>query len=199
VGRGAKFQTEYSSSTCPNRSSSRTAKKLKTFPRRFTRKRLSNRVELHTVGGVASRNLRQPRVATTHPQRVGGAKNTSRCISPPVEQAVRRAWPAIFQGQQDRHARFCCASANSRPRTTPVSENIKRIIGHINAHPKCSRRQLMEASRHRPNRRIIEIKPGSNPAHDREPGTPEQTTIIRFAWLAASRSRHWGKNYFFSF
>jgi hypothetical protein len=29
--------------------------------------------------------------------------------------------------------------------TTPVSEGVKRIIAHINAHPKCTRRQLLEA------------------------------------------------------
>jgi hypothetical protein len=44
--------------------------------------------------------------------------------------------------------------------TTPVSENIKRIIDHINAHPKCSRRQLIEAlAPSPPQPAVIEIKP----------------------------------------
>jgi len=43
--------------------------------------------------------------------------------------------------------------------TTPVSENIKSIIGHINAHPKCTRRQLVEALAPTPKPTVIEIKP----------------------------------------
>ena len=43
--------------------------------------------------------------------------------------------------------------------TTPVSENIKRIVGHINAHPKCTRRQLIETLAPTPQPAVIEIKP----------------------------------------
>jgi hypothetical protein len=48
--------------------------------------------------------------------------------------------------------------------TTPVSENIKRIVGHINAHPKCTRRQLIEALAPSPRKpTVIEIKPTAPP------------------------------------
>jgi len=43
--------------------------------------------------------------------------------------------------------------------TTPVSESIKRIVGHINVHPKCTRRQLIEALAPTPQPAVIEIKP----------------------------------------
>jgi len=93
--------------------------------------------------------------------------------------------------------------------TTPVSENIKRIIDHINAHPKCTRRQLIETlAPSPPPPAVIEIKPkaevppGSEsrlqaagaeeppkggtpniPAAAAEP-TPEQTVIISdLHWL----------------
>jgi hypothetical protein len=79
--------------------------------------------------------------------------------------------------------------------TTPVSENIKRIIDHINAHPKCSRRQLIEALAPSPQPAVIEIKPvpptatppeggtPNPPAAPAEP-TPEQTVIISdLHWL----------------
>jgi hypothetical protein len=49
--------------------------------------------------------------------------------------------------------------------TTPVSESIKRIVGHINTHPKCTRRQLIEALAPSPKKpTVIEIKPAAPPA-----------------------------------
>jgi ATP-dependent RNA helicase RhlE len=49
--------------------------------------------------------------------------------------------------------------------TTPVSESIKRIVGYINAHPKCTRRQLIEALAPSPKKpTVIEIKPAAPPA-----------------------------------
>jgi hypothetical protein len=62
--------------------------------------------------------------------------------------------------------------------TTPVSENIKRIVEHINANPKCTRRKLVESLA--PSPTTIEIKPEGQTT---EP-TPEQTAIIAdLHWL----------------
>jgi hypothetical protein len=63
--------------------------------------------------------------------------------------------------------------------TTPVSENIKRIVEFINAHPKCTRRKLIETLA--PSPTIIEVKPDEQKSA--EP-TPEQTAIIAdLHWL----------------
>ena len=48
--------------------------------------------------------------------------------------------------------------------TTPVSENIKRIVEFINSNPKCTRRKLIEALAPTPKQTIIEIKPDTTPA-----------------------------------
>jgi hypothetical protein len=48
--------------------------------------------------------------------------------------------------------------------TTPVSENIKRIVEFINANPKCTRRKLIETLAPTPKQTIIEIKPDTTPA-----------------------------------
>jgi hypothetical protein len=62
---------------------------------------------------------------------------------------------------------------------TPVSENIKRIVEFINAHPKCTRRKLIETLA--PSPAVIEIKPEEQKSA--EP-TPEQTAIIAdLHWL----------------
>jgi hypothetical protein len=63
--------------------------------------------------------------------------------------------------------------------TTPVSESIKRIVEFINAHPKCTRRKLIESLA--PSPAIIEVKPDEQKSA--EP-TPEQTAIIAdLHWL----------------
>ncbi len=63
--------------------------------------------------------------------------------------------------------------------TTPVSESIRRIVSHINAHPKCTRREMIEALA--PSPAVVEVKPeGAAPA---EP-TPEQNALIAdLHWL----------------
>jgi hypothetical protein len=84
--------------------------------------------------------------------------------------------------------------------TTPVSENIKRIIEFINANPKCTRRKLIESLAPTPKPAIIEIKPEATPApavegeaavqpekpaKPAEPeATPEQTAVlVDLHWL----------------
>jgi hypothetical protein len=67
--------------------------------------------------------------------------------------------------------------------TTPVSENIKRIVDFINAHPKGTRRQLIETLAPTPKQSVIEIPApvaeGEAPAKPKAPeATPEQTAII---------------------
>jgi hypothetical protein len=63
--------------------------------------------------------------------------------------------------------------------TTPVSESIKRIVEFINAHPKCTRRKLIETLA--PSPTTIEVKPDEQKSA--EP-TPEQTAIIAdLHWL----------------
>jgi hypothetical protein len=73
--------------------------------------------------------------------------------------------------------------------TTPVSENIKRIVEFINATPKCSRRKMVEALAPTPAApaapTLIEIKPDDEPKAPEAPQpTPEQTALIAdLHWL----------------
>jgi hypothetical protein len=69
--------------------------------------------------------------------------------------------------------------------TTPVSENIKRIVEFINAHPKCTRRKLIESLAPpvaKPT--VIEIKPEEQKTAATDEPTPEQTALIAdLHWL----------------
>ena len=76
--------------------------------------------------------------------------------------------------------------------TTPVSENIKRIVEFINANAKCTRRKLIEALAPTPKPAVLEVKPdatpveaGAKPAEPKTPeATPEQTAIlVDLHWL----------------
>ncbi len=58
---------------------------------------------------------------------------------------VRALRPAIFQGQQNGHARQRRAADVLDIESAPVSENIKRIIEYINGNAKCTRKKLIEA------------------------------------------------------
>ena len=117
-------------------------------------------VESHRVAGVPSRNLR--------------SRELQRLVRTEWEQ--QRYFPLQLATELSRqfathglqffkvNKTFTHVSV-ARPQfldleTTPVSENIKRVIAHINAHPKCSRRQLIETLAPTPPRpAVIEIKP----------------------------------------
>jgi hypothetical protein len=101
-------------------------------------------VETHTLSGLAARQLR----------------------SPGLQRAVRAAWEdqrrfplqlATVLSQQFAGHGLQFFKVNrtvthvwvARPRfldleATPVSEGVKRIVDFVNAHPKCTRRKLME-------------------------------------------------------
>ena len=157
-------------------------------------------VESHTVGGVLSRSLRSREL-----QRLVRS-DWERQKYFPLQLATGLSRQFATHGLHffKVNKTFTHVSV-ARPQfldleTTPVSENIKRIVNHINAHPKCTRRQLVEALAPSPKpATVIEIKPAGppvasadNPAEGGTPNvaavsaepTPEQTAIIAdLHWL----------------
>ncbi len=141
-------------------------------------------VESHTVGGVPSRNLRNRELQQLIRYEWEGQKYF------PLHLATRLSRQFATHGLQFFKVNKTVTHVSvARPQfldleTTPVSENIKRIIGHINAHPKCSRRQLIEALAPSPQPTVIEVKPGEQSSAASAEPTPEQTTIISdLHWL----------------
>jgi hypothetical protein len=148
--------------------------------------------ESHIVGGVLSRNLRSREL-----QRLVRS-DWERQKYFPLQLATGLSRQFATHGLHffKVNKTFTHVSV-ARPQfldleTTPVSESIKRIVGYINTHPKCTRRQLIEALA--PSPTVIEVKPepapaagGTEPARggtaSAEP-TPEQTVIIAdLHWL----------------
>jgi len=141
-------------------------------------------VESHTVGGVLSRNLR--------------SSGLYRAVRAEWEQ--QRRFP--LQLSTDLSKQFAGHGLQffkvnktvvhvsvARPQyldleTTPVSENVRRIVSYINTHNRCTHRQLIEALA--PSPAIFEVKPEApSPAGEPAPKaatataepTPEQTAI----------------------
>jgi hypothetical protein len=138
------FKTEYN---CLNVPEPKKCGSREEVTRHFREVHLANiikSVETHTVSGIAARELR----------------------SPGLQRAVRMTWEdqrrfplqvATVLSQQfaghglqffkvNRTVTHVCVA---RPRfldleATPVSEGVKRIVDFINAHPKCTRRKLMD-------------------------------------------------------
>jgi hypothetical protein len=131
-------------------------------------------VESHTVGGVLSRNLRSREL-----QRLV-RDDWERQKYFPLQLATGLSRQFATHGLHffKVNKTFTHVSV-ARPQfldleTTPVSESIKRIVGHINAHPKCTRRQLVEALAPSPKKpTVIEIKPAAPPAAAPAPAANE--------------------------
>jgi hypothetical protein len=141
-------------------------------------------VESHTVGGVPSRNLRNRELQQLIRNEWEEQKHF------PLHLATGLSRQFATHGLQFfKVNRTVTHVSVARPQfldleTTPVSENIKRIIGHINTHPKCSRRQLIETLAPSPKPTVIEVKPGEQQAAASAEPTPEQTAIISdLHWL----------------
>ncbi len=70
---------------------------------------------------------------------------------------------------------------------TPVSDGVRRIVEYVNAHPKCSRRQLVEALAPSPAPQPSQVPAAQEPAPPKPEGaepTPEQTAVIAdLHWL----------------
>jgi hypothetical protein len=188
------FKTEYTCLNVPEPLKLASLEEVEKHFRAVHKDTIIKPVESHTVGGVLSRNLRSREL-----QRLV-RNDWERQKYFPLQLATGLSRQFSTHGLHffKVNKTFTHVSV-ARPQfldleITPVSENIKRIVGHINAHPKCTRRQLIEALAPTPQPAVIEIRPEVPPAAsgaeppkggttNAEP-TPEQTAIIAdLHWL----------------
>jgi hypothetical protein len=202
------FKTEYTCLNVPEPLKLGSLEEVEKHFRAVHKDTIIKPVESHTVGGVVSRNLRSREL-----QRLV-RNDWERQKYFPLQLATGLSRQFTTHGLHffKVNKTFTHVSV-ARPQfldleTTPVSENIKRIVGHINAHPKCTRRQLIEALAPSPRKpTVIEIKPAASPVVAPAPAanevaaapqespaapappaadepTPEQTAIIAdLHWL----------------
>ena len=189
------FKTEYTCLNVPEPLKLPNLEEVEKHFRAVHKDTIIKPVESHKVGGVLSRNLRSREL-----QRLV-RNDWERQKYFPLQLATGLSRQFATHGLHffKVNKTFTHVSV-ARPQfldleTTPVSENIKRIVNHINAHPKCTRRQLIEALAPTPKPAVIEIKPEAGTEKPAEGGTPaaaaaaaeptpEQTAIIAdLHWL----------------
>jgi hypothetical protein len=138
------FKTEYN---CLNVPEPRKCGNREEVARHFREVHLPNivkSVETHTVSGIAARQLRSP-----------GLQRAVRTTSEEQRRFPLQVATALSQQFAGHGLQFFKVNRTvthvwvARPRfldleATPVSEGVKRIVDFINAHPKCTRRKLME-------------------------------------------------------
>jgi hypothetical protein len=140
-------------------------------------------VESHTVAGVASRSLRSGGLQRLIRSEWEHQKYFPLVIATKLSQQFAGHGLQFFKVNKTVTHVSVARPLFLEIETTPVSENIKRIVDFINAHPKGTRRQLIEALAPTPKQTVIEIPApvaeGEAPAKPKAPeATPEQTAII---------------------
>ncbi len=144
-------------------------------------------VETHALNGGAARTLRSPNLVRL----VRSVWEDQRRF--PLQVATVLSQQFAGHGLQffkvNKTVTHVCVA---RPHyldlaETPVSEGVKQIVGYINAHPKCNRRQLIEALAPTPAPAAAETPPSADqpaPPPESMQATPEQTAVIAdLHWL----------------
>jgi len=151
--------------------------------------------ESHTLSGTAARSLRSPQLVRL----VRTVWEDQRRF--PLQIATVLSQQFAGHGLQFfKVNKTITHVAVARPHyldleATPVSEGVKRIVDYINAHPGCTRRQLLAglapspapavapATHPAPPGTVMLQQPAAGPVERNEP-TPEQTAVIAdLHWL----------------
>jgi len=178
------FKTEYVVLNVPEPLKLANLEEVEKHFRSVHKEAIVKSVELHMVGGVSSRNLRNREL-----QRLVRHEWEQQKYFP-LQLATRLSKQFASHGLQFfKVNKTIVHVAVARPQfldleTTPVSENIKRIVEFINAHPKCTRRKLIETLAPSPKPTVIEVKPEEKQTVVAAEPTPEQTALIAdLHWL----------------
>jgi len=184
------FTTEYN---CLNVPEPRKLANRDEVARHFREVHLPNvvkSVETHTLGGPAARQLRSPGLQ----RGVRTAWEEQRRF--PLQLATSLSQQFAGHGLQFfKVNRTVTHVSVARPYyldmdATPVSEGVKRIVEFVNAHPKCTRRKLLEALAPAPAPPVAPAAPAegaapaAQPAPTQPEASPEQTALASdLHWL----------------
>ncbi|HEY5041848.1 MAG TPA: hypothetical protein VIK53_07580 [Verrucomicrobiae bacterium] len=191
------FKTEYICLNVPEPLKLATMEEVEKHFRATHKDSIIKPVESHTVAGLPSRSLRDNGLQRLIRQEWEHQKFF------PLPIATKLSQQFAHYGLQFFKVNRTVTHVNvARPQyldleTTPVSENIKRIVEFVNGNTKCTRRKLIEALAPTPKPTVLEVKPvettafvapaaeseaAAQPAKPAEPpapeATPEQTAVI---------------------
>jgi hypothetical protein len=102
-------------------------------------------VESFVIAGIASRSLKQPLLLRLLRQAWEDQKRFPLQIATVLSQQFAARGLQFFKVNKTL-THVCVARPHYLDlETTPVSDGVKRIVNYLNAHPKCTRRQLLDA------------------------------------------------------
>ncbi len=139
------FKTEYLCLNLPEPQKLPTMEAVEKHFRETHREAIIKQVEAHTLAGVNARNLRSSELMRA----LRGAWEDQKRF--PLQIATVLSQQFAQEGLQFFKVNKTITHVSvARPHyldleATPVSDGVKRIVDYINSHPKCNRRQLVEA------------------------------------------------------
>src|SRR5436309_2072336 len=173
------FKTEYLSLNMPEPLRLGSMEAVEKHFREQHKENIIKSVESHTLSGTAARSLRSPQLVRL----VRTVWEDQRRF--PLQIATVLSQQFAGHGLQFFKVNKTITHVSvARPHyldmeATPVSEGVKRIVDHINANPKSTRRKLVEALAPVP---VSPETPAVPPAESAQ--TPEQTAIVAdLHWL----------------
>jgi hypothetical protein len=139
-------------------------------------------VESHTLGGAAARALRCQDLARLVRSACDDQRRFPLQIATVLSQQFASHGLQFFKVNKT-FTHVCVARPHYLDMTaTPVSGGVKRIVEYIDANPKCTRRQLVEALAPSPAAPLAD--PAAPPQPESTQPTAEQTAVIAdLHWL----------------
>ncbi|HZF01748.1 MAG TPA: hypothetical protein VE344_07620 [Methylomirabilota bacterium] len=179
------FKTEYACLNVPEPLKLPTMEEVEKHFRATHKDSIIKQAEKHTVSGVVSRNLKSRELYRLVRTEWENQKHF------PLQLATALSKQFASLGLQFFKVNKMAVHVSvARPQfldleTTPVSENIKRIIGFISTNPRCTRRKLIESLAPTPPKpAVLEVKPDEPKVDAPDGPTPEQTALIAdLHWL----------------
>jgi hypothetical protein len=137
-------------------------------------------VESHTLTGSAARSLRSPDLIRLARSVWEDQRRFPLQIATVLSQQFAGHGLQFFKVNKTITHVSVARPHYLDPEQTPVSDGVKRIVDYVNAHPKCTRRQLMETFA--PSPTVLPVAPpaeGQPAAAPEAPTpTPEQNALI---------------------
>lgn len=178
------FKTEYSALNVPEPLKLPSMEDVEKHFRATHREAIVKQVDTVTIDGVKSRNLRCRELYRL----VRAQWEQQRHF--PLQLATSLSKMFASHGLQFFKVNKMAVHVSvARPQfldleTTPVSENVKRLITFINENPRCTRRKLIETLAPTPKPAVIEVKPDEPKVDAPAEPTPEQNALIAdLHWL----------------
>jgi hypothetical protein len=185
------WKTEYTCLNVPEPLKLATRDEVEQHFRTTHKETIIKPAENHTLGGVAARGMRCRSLANLVRHTCDEQRRFPLQIATVLSQQFAGHGLQFFKVNKTvTHVSV------ARPHfldleTTPVSEGVKRIVEFINSHPRCTRRQLIEALAPAPPTAPIAVPPAEGEAVPSPAGaqpaaepTPEQTAVIAdLHWL----------------